>query len=148
MGMSFKHTDLFLTRVSEKALVELWGPMLKKCVAVWAMLSDRGFWNTARFYLNLNRQMTPKFLSGRRQFTEEEVSADRTICKLRYTCEVAFSRVTDTSGLQDVKMSSLMTSLVSLHEPLGPCQRQYQEAPVDAPWPLSKMVGVWVVAWG
>ena len=29
--MSFKHTDLFLTRVSEKALVELWGPMLKKC---------------------------------------------------------------------------------------------------------------------
>ena len=58
------------------------------------MLSDRGFWDTVRFYPNMNRQMTPKFLSG--------VSADRTICKLRYTCEVAFSRVTDTRGLRDV----------------------------------------------
>ena len=66
------------------------------------MLSDRGFWDTARFYPNMNRQLTPKFLSGRNQFTAEEVSADRTICKLRYTCEVAFSRVTDTSALQDV----------------------------------------------
>lgn len=102
MGLSFEHTDLFLARVSEKALVELWGPRLQKCPAGWAMLSDRGFWNTARFYPNLNRQMTPKFLSGRKQFTAEEVSADRTICKLRYTCEVAFSRVTDTNGLQDV----------------------------------------------
>ena len=60
----------------EKALVELWGPRLKKCPAVWVMLSDRGFWNTARFYPNLNRQLTPKFLSGRKQITAEEVSAD------------------------------------------------------------------------
>ncbi len=47
-------------------------------------------------------QMTPKFQSGWKQFTAEEVSADRTICKLQYTCEVAFSRVTDTDGLKDV----------------------------------------------
>jgi len=45
---------------------------------------------------------TPKFLSGRDQFTEGEVSSDRRICKLRYTCEVAFSRVTKTEGLRDV----------------------------------------------
>mmetsp|Transcript_10694 Transcript_10694/g.17718 ORF Transcript_10694/g.17718 Transcript_10694/m.17718 type:complete len:228 (+) Transcript_10694:1807-2490(+) len=102
MGLSYEHTDLFLARVSETALVELWGPRLRKCPKGWDMLSDRGFWNTARFYPNMNRQLTPKFLSGRKQFTAEEVSADRTICKLRYTCEVAFSRVTDTRGLQDV----------------------------------------------
>ena len=66
------------------------------------MLSDRGFFDTARFYPNTNHQKTPKFLSGRDQFTEEEVSSDRRICNLRYTCEVAFSRVTKTRGLHDV----------------------------------------------
>ena len=58
--------------------------------------------DVARYYPNMNYQKTPKFLSGRDQFTEGEVSADRIICKLRYTCEVAFSRVTKTEGLTDV----------------------------------------------
>ena len=102
MGLSYEHTDLFLGRVSEKKLVQLWGPRLKKCPQGWHMLSDRGFFDTARFYPNMNHQKTPKFLSGRDQFTEDEVSADRRICKLRYTCEVAFSRVTKTRGLRDV----------------------------------------------
>ena len=100
-GLSFEHTNLFLGRVSEKRLVELWGPRLKKCPRGWYMLSDRGFFDTARCYPNMNHQKTPKFLSGRDQFTEGEVSADRRICKLRYTCEVAFSRVTKTKGLRD-----------------------------------------------
>lgn len=102
MGLSYEHTDLFLGRVSEKKLVELWGPRLRKCPRGWHMLSDRGFFDTARFYPNMNHQKTPKFLSGRDQFTEDEVTADRRICKLRYTCEVAFSRVTKTQGLRDV----------------------------------------------
>ena len=42
-GLSFEHTDLFLGRASEKKLVELWGPRLKKCPIGWYMLSDRGF---------------------------------------------------------------------------------------------------------
>ena len=66
------------------------------------MLSDRGFFNTARFYKNVNHQKTPKFLSGRKQFTANEVSTDRSICKLRYTSEVAFSRVTEEKALEDV----------------------------------------------
>ena len=66
------------------------------------MLSDRGFFDTARFYPNMNHQKTPELLSGRDQFTTDEVSADRRICKLRYTCEVAFSRVKKTKGLRDV----------------------------------------------
>ena len=102
MGLSFEHTNLFLGRASEKRLVELWGPRLKKCPRGYYMLSDRGFFDTARFYPNMNHQKTPKFLSGRDQFTADEVSADRRICKLRYTCEVAFSRVTKTRGLRDV----------------------------------------------
>ena len=101
-GLSFEHTDLFLARVSEKRLVELWGPRLKKVPPGWTMLSDRGFAGTARYYPNFNTQLTPKFLSGRLQFEAEEVSADWRICKLRYTCEVAFSRVTNERGLKDV----------------------------------------------
>ena len=81
-GLSFEHTKMFLARVSEKALVGLWGPCLKKCLRRWLMLSDRGFFDTARCYPNMNHQKTPKFLSGRDQFTEGEVSADRKICKL------------------------------------------------------------------
>ena len=101
-GLSYEHTDLFLARVSEKRLVELWGPRLKKCPAGWVMLSDRGFAGTARYYPNFNAQLTPKFLSGRLQFSTSEVSDDWRICKLRYTCEVAFSRVTNEAGLKDV----------------------------------------------
>jgi len=67
--------------VSENALVELWAPRLKKCPRGYSMLSDRGFANTARFYPNLNHQKTPKFLSGWKQFSAAEVSADRTIWK-------------------------------------------------------------------
>ena len=58
--------------------------------------------DTARFNSNMNYRKTPKFPSGREQFTEEDVLSDRRICKLRYTCEVAFSRVTKTRGLWDV----------------------------------------------
>ena len=101
-GLSFEHTNLFLARATEKSLVELWGPRLKKCPQGWFMLSDRGFFDTARLYPNMNQQKTPKFLSGRDQFTEGEVSSDRRICKLRYTCEVAFLRVTKREGLRDV----------------------------------------------
>jgi len=69
MGLSFEHTDWFLGRVSEKKLVELWGPRLKKCPIRWFMLSDRGFFDTTIFYPTMNHQKTPKFLSGRDQFT-------------------------------------------------------------------------------
>ena len=110
-GLSFEHTNLFLARVSEKRLVELWGPRLKKCPRGWFMLSDRGFFDTARYYPNMNHQKTPKFLSGRDQFTEGEVSADRQICKLRYSCEVAFSRVTKTKGLRDTISSDFFPLL-------------------------------------
>ena len=101
-GLAFEHTNLFFARVTEKRLVELWGPRLKKCPAGWKMLSDRGFAGTAHYYPNFNAQLTPKFLSGRKQFSSDEVSGDYEICKLRYTCEVAFSRVTLEAGLRDV----------------------------------------------
>jgi len=101
-GLSFEHTDLFFARVSEKRLVELWGPRLRKCPRGWSMLADRGFAGTAHYYPNFNAQLTPKFLAARSQFTGAEVAGDYELCKLRYTCEVAFARVTVEAGLKDV----------------------------------------------
>ena len=114
-GLSFEHMDFFLARVTEKRLVELCPPGLKKCPQGWYMLSDRGFFDTARFYPNMNHQKTPKFLGGRKQFTEGEVSSDRRICKLRYTCEVAFSRVTKTRALRDVISNDFFQHLDSMN---------------------------------
>lgn len=100
-ALSFEHTNCFLARATEPALVELWGPRLKKCPALYPMLSDRGFAGTAHHYPNFNAQLTPNFLAGRPQFTEAEISSDHSICSLRYTCEVDFSRVTLEAGLKD-----------------------------------------------
>ena len=86
-GLTFEHTDVFLARVSEKKLVEL---------------ADRGFQGTAHYYPNFNAQLTPRFLSKRQQFETEEVTSDYGICKLRYTCEVAFSRVVAQGCVRDV----------------------------------------------
>ena len=68
----------------------------------YKMLSDRGFYGTAHFYPNYNRQLTPSFLDGRDRFTNAEVQSDYEICKLRYTCEVAYARVTNEEALKDV----------------------------------------------
>ena len=101
-GLSYEHTDLFFGRCTEERLVELWGPRFKdKLPAGWSLLADRGFWKTARFYPKCNPQLTPKFLKRRLQFTEEEVCIDMVLCKLRYTCEVGFARVTTIKGLRD-----------------------------------------------
>ena len=64
----------------------------------------------------------------RLQFTPDEVSADREICKLRYTCEVAFARVVEEAGLKDVipySFFKIMDAMnhwghanVNLHKPL------------------------------
>ena len=101
-GLSYEHTDLFMGRCSETRLVELWRHRLGKIPRGWSLLADRGFSTTGRFYPHFNPQLTPKFLMKRKQFDEEEVCIDMVLCRLRYHCEVGFSRVTTVSGLQDV----------------------------------------------
>ena len=101
-GLTFEHTGLFFGRVSEKKLVYLWGPRLKQCPSGWSMLVDRGFAGTARYYPNLNVQITPTFLQGRKQFQVGEVTGDYEVCKRRYSCEVVFTRVTTETSLTDV----------------------------------------------
>jgi hypothetical protein len=101
-GLTYEHTDVFLARVTEKKLVELWGPRLAKCPRGWVMLADRGFHGTAHYYPNFNAQLTPCFLSKRSQFDTEDVMRDYEICRLRYTCEVAFSRLNAQECTRDV----------------------------------------------
>jgi hypothetical protein len=110
-GLSFEHSDLILSRASEKAIVRLWGPRMAKLDAILRMLSDRGFAETAGSYPNFNAQLTPKFLTGRPQFTAGEVSGDRIVCSLRYTVEVGFSRLTNEACLKDVVPRSFFNHL-------------------------------------
>jgi hypothetical protein len=105
--LAVDHTHMYFARASEKAIVEEFGKydkaaLMRKFPRGWRMLADRGFRGTAMYYPNLNAQLTPHFLSGRLQFTSEEVASDYDLCKLRYTCEVIFSRVTNVKGLRDV----------------------------------------------
>ncbi|EJK73031.1 hypothetical protein THAOC_05371, partial [Thalassiosira oceanica] len=51
-GLSFEHTDLFLARVTEKRLVELWGPRLKKAISSGVTLLSLSFFE---------RSLTPIF---------------------------------------------------------------------------------------
>jgi len=114
-GLMFEHTDMYLGRVSEKKLVELWGPRLKKCPAGWTMLVDRGFAGTATYYPNMNDQLSPSFLDGRDNFTEAEVKRDYQTCRLRHTCEVAFSRATQEASLQDTIPCAFFSCIDSIN---------------------------------
>lgn len=53
------------------------------------------------FYPYINAQITPFFLNGRSQFFDDEISADRTKCRLRYGSEAFFTRVTNQTSLKD-----------------------------------------------
>ena len=74
---------------------------LEKIPAGWTVLADRGFARDAIYYPNINGHLTPHFLSGRTGFTADEISADYEVCKLRYTCEVVFSRVQESEIVKD-----------------------------------------------
>ena len=68
----------------------------------WVILADRGFAFDGVKYPNFNRIITPHFLSKRQQFSREELINDLTSCKLRYTSETHFSRVTDESSIAGI----------------------------------------------
>jgi hypothetical protein len=101
-GLACEHSPLFMARASETSIVRIMGKYLVKFPLAWLILADRGFYRDVFHYPNLNIHLTPTFLKGRDQFTLEEVKIDRKICEARYTSETAFSRVTDTTALQDV----------------------------------------------
>jgi len=116
-GLTIDHTDMFLGRCPEKKLVELWSPrFVNKFPQGYAMLSDRGFAGTAFLYPNFNTQLVPSFLKGREQFDREDLLADIPICRLRYTCEVLFSRVTNETILCDtIKRENFALVDTALH---------------------------------
>ena len=84
---------------------------LAKIPPGYSNLANRGFASCAMYYPNLNAQITPHFLAGHEQFHQEEISADRLKCQVRYTSETYFSRVTDTTALRDRISFSLFQQL-------------------------------------
>lgn len=68
----------------------------------WCILADRGFRHDASKLPNINPIVYPTLVKGRDQFEVEEVIEDIDLCRLRYTSEVLFSRVTDSGILRGI----------------------------------------------
>mmetsp|Transcript_32432 Transcript_32432/g.69058 ORF Transcript_32432/g.69058 Transcript_32432/m.69058 type:complete len:144 (+) Transcript_32432:78-509(+) len=69
----------------------------------WRVLADKGFTYVTRHFPNFNAIDTPSRLGKRKygRYSEEEVKRSKKKCKLRYTCEVFFARVTEEEVLKD-----------------------------------------------
>ena len=80
------------------------------------VLADRGFYFDAPSYPNVNAQVTPHFLSGRDQFESKEISSDLITCRLRWSSEAVFSRVTDHNALTDVIPYSYFSIMSAMTE--------------------------------
>ena len=86
---------------------------LAKIPPGFTVLADRGFYFDAPSYPNVNAQITPHFLTSREQFESDEVSRDLITCRLRWSSEAIFSRVTDHEILTDVVPYSHFSILAS-----------------------------------
>jgi len=69
----------------------------------WRILADKGFTYVTRHFPNFNAIDTPARLGKRKygRYSEEEGKSNKKKCKLRYTCEVYFARVTEEEVLKD-----------------------------------------------
>lgn len=87
---------------------------LAKIPVGYTVLADRGFYYDAPSYPNVNAQITPHFITGRDQFEVDEISNDLVTCRLRWSSEAVFSRVTDQEALTDVIPYDYFTTVESM----------------------------------
>jgi len=66
------------------------------------VLADRGFARCSSCFPNYNAVLCPSFVLKREQFELEEIKDNISICRLRYSSEVFFSRVTDFAMMKGV----------------------------------------------
>ena len=66
------------------------------------VLADRGFARCSSCFPNYSAVLCPSFVLKREQFELEEVKDNISICRLRYSSEVFFSRVTDFAVMKGV----------------------------------------------
>ena len=79
------------------------------------VLADGRFYFDAPCYPNVNAQVTQHFLIGREQFESNEISSDLVTCRLRWSSEAVYSRVTDHSAFTDVipySYYSIMSAII------------------------------------
>lgn len=93
---------------------------LNKIPVGWQGLADKGFDGTDRFLPNMNPVRTPLLLRSRKvkQYLRSEVfgsAGNRSLCRLRYTSEVAFARATNAESLKGVIRYSNIVLLQHLH---------------------------------
>ena len=66
------------------------------------MLVDRGFAKHSLFYPNKNWHLFPSFAGKRKQFTKDERTKDKILCRLRWVNEANFSRMLYVRCLKDI----------------------------------------------
>lgn len=93
---------------------------LNKVPPGWEILGDKGFDGTDRFFPNMNPVRTPLLLRSRtvKQYLREEIfgqEGNRSLCRLRYTSEVAYSRCTTVDSLKDIIRYNNMSLLQHMH---------------------------------
>lgn len=93
---------------------------LAKIPPGWELLGDKGFEKTDRFFPFMNAVRTPLVLRSRdtKQYRTVELAGEdgkKSLCTLRYTSEVGFSRVTILDGLKDVIPYRNLSILQHMH---------------------------------
>lgn len=102
-GLTFDHTDGFLGRSMEKALVKLWASNGRLQIPPGFLgLGDKGFKGTAGYYVNMNAVLYPAFLQTGTQFTQQQSGHSLGCSQGRYSIEVFYSRVTNRSYIAGI----------------------------------------------
>jgi hypothetical protein len=84
------------------------------------ILGDKGFDKADRFFPNMNPVRTPLLLRSRtvKQYLRDQIfgeEGNKSLCRLRYTSEVAYSRATAADSLKDAIHYSNMCLLQHMH---------------------------------
>ena len=87
----------------------------------YEQLGDKGFAGIERYMPFMNKTRTPLILRTKdvKQYDVEEIvgkGGKKDLCRMRYTSEVSFTRMTAMNGLKDVRPYSNIRYLPYMHE--------------------------------
>ena len=101
--LSYMGSPMADTWSREQRLLPIVWQRLAKIPGSISLLNDKGFAGTERYYPNLNRMKTPPVMRARKvkQYHQSELKPKADLCRLRYTCEVVFARVTEQDLFKD-----------------------------------------------
>ena len=113
-GLSFEHTKGFLSRATEKNLIQLWAKF--GCLVLppgYIGVGDKVFFGTAGLYCNCNVVVCPAFLWKGIQFDMNQIGHSLQAAQGQYSIETYYSRVADRGCFQGKVLALETTSTTS-----------------------------------